>query len=119
MKPSEKWDGSKEFEFTILGFSDSDFAKEPTERKSVSGWAVFFEWGTYFDAKQNARLHDVVSDRSGISGSNGLYAGHVVFDAADGIDGIDGQETNGIDSGQQRGKGFSQLLERGWSKAAH
>ena len=24
-----------------MGFSDSDFAKEPTERKSVSGWAVF------------------------------------------------------------------------------
>ena len=41
LKPSEKWDGSKEFEFTISGFSDSDFAKEPTERKSVSGWAVF------------------------------------------------------------------------------
>ena len=33
LKPSEKWDGSKEFEFTILGFSDSDFAKEPTEQK--------------------------------------------------------------------------------------
>ena len=32
---------SKEFEFTILGFSDSDFAKEPTEQKSVSGWVVF------------------------------------------------------------------------------
>jgi hypothetical protein len=41
LKPSEKWDGSREFEFTISGFSDSDFAKEPTERKSVSGWAVF------------------------------------------------------------------------------
>ena len=41
LKPSEKWDASKEFEFTISGFSDSDFAKEPTERKSVSGWAVF------------------------------------------------------------------------------
>ena len=41
LKPSEKWDGSKEFEFTILGFSDSDSAKEPTERKSVNGWAVF------------------------------------------------------------------------------
>ena len=41
LKLSEKWDGSNEFEFTILGFSDSDFAKEPTERKSVSSWAVF------------------------------------------------------------------------------
>ena len=41
MKPKEKWDGSKEFEFTISGFSDSDFAKELTEQKSVSSWVVF------------------------------------------------------------------------------
>ena len=41
LKPSEKWGGSKEFEFMISGFSDLDFAKEPTEWKSVSGWAVF------------------------------------------------------------------------------
>ena len=41
LKPNVQWDGSKEFEFTITGFSDSDFAKDPTARKSVSGWSVF------------------------------------------------------------------------------
>jgi hypothetical protein len=41
LKPNVQWDGSKEFEFTITGFSDSDFAKDPAARKSVSGWSVF------------------------------------------------------------------------------
>ncbi len=38
MKPNAKWDGSKDFEFEIEGDSDSDYAKDPATRKSVSGW---------------------------------------------------------------------------------
>ena len=41
LEPNEKWDGSKEFEFEVAGYSDSDFAKDPATLKSVSGWAVF------------------------------------------------------------------------------
>ena len=43
LKPNRKWDGSKEFQFVIKGRSDSDFAKCPTTRKSVSGWNVKLE----------------------------------------------------------------------------
>lgn len=35
------WDGSRNFEFTVHGISDSNFAKCPTSRKSVSGYAAF------------------------------------------------------------------------------
>ena len=41
LEPNAKCDGSKEFEFEVAGYSDSDFAKDPATRKSVSGWAVF------------------------------------------------------------------------------
>jgi len=41
LQPSVQCDGSRDFQFTIAGFSDSDFAKDPATRKSASGWAVF------------------------------------------------------------------------------
>ena len=41
LEPNAKWDRSKEFDFEIAGFLDSDFAKDPATHKSVSGWAVF------------------------------------------------------------------------------
>ena len=41
LKPNAKWDGSPEFEFEILGQSDSDFAKDQTTRKSVSGYVTY------------------------------------------------------------------------------
>ena len=43
IKPSGVWDGNKDFEFTISGESDSDFAKDPLTRRSVTGYAVYFE----------------------------------------------------------------------------
>ena len=43
LKPERKWDGNKEFRFRISGRSDSDFAKCPVTRKSVSGWNVKLE----------------------------------------------------------------------------
>lgn len=42
LEPNAKWDGSKEFEFKVMGYSDLDFAKDPATPKSVSGWVVFF-----------------------------------------------------------------------------
>ena len=41
LEPDVKFDGNPEFELVILGRSDSDFAKDPDTRKSVSGNSTF------------------------------------------------------------------------------
>jgi hypothetical protein len=41
LKPTEKWDGNPNFEFTVAGRSDSDYAKDPDKRRSVSGYSTF------------------------------------------------------------------------------
>ena len=44
LRPSRVWDGiDKDFEFIIRGVSDSDYAKCPVTRRSVSGYATFLE----------------------------------------------------------------------------
>jgi len=41
LRPNVKYDGDPEFELVILGRSDSDFAKDPDTRRSVSGNSTF------------------------------------------------------------------------------
>jgi hypothetical protein len=41
LKPDSKWDGDPNFEFVISGRSDSDYAKDPETRRSVSGYSTF------------------------------------------------------------------------------
>jgi len=41
IEPTQEWDGSPEFEVLILGRSDSDYAKDPETRKSISGTSTF------------------------------------------------------------------------------
>jgi hypothetical protein len=41
LQPNTQWDGDPEFEFTICGKSDSDYAKDPDTRRSVSGGIVY------------------------------------------------------------------------------
>ena len=41
LKPNGKWNGDKEFNFSVRGMSDSDFAKDTEKRRSVSGWVTF------------------------------------------------------------------------------
>jgi hypothetical protein len=41
LQPTMKWDGDPNFEFIITGRSDSDFAKDPERRRSVSGYSTF------------------------------------------------------------------------------
>ena len=41
LQPDYKYDGNPEFELTVMGMSDSDFAKDPDTRKSVSGNCTF------------------------------------------------------------------------------
>ncbi len=43
LKPNRKWDGSQSHKFVIGGRSDSDYAKEPKDRRSVSGHVVYLE----------------------------------------------------------------------------
>jgi hypothetical protein len=43
LKPRRNWDETKDYEFEILGRSDSDYAKDPIGRRSVSGFSVFLE----------------------------------------------------------------------------
>ncbi len=43
IKPNRKWEGSWSHEFIISGRSDSDYAKEPNNRRSVLGRVVYLE----------------------------------------------------------------------------
>jgi hypothetical protein len=40
LKPNMKWDGDPNFEFVVSGRSDSDYAKDPERRRSVSGYST-------------------------------------------------------------------------------
>ena len=40
LKPFGRWDGSKNYEFVIEGWSDSEYAKDAS-RRSVNGWSTF------------------------------------------------------------------------------
>jgi hypothetical protein len=41
LQPNEHWDGNPEFELTVSGKSDSDYAKDPDTRRSVSGGITY------------------------------------------------------------------------------
>lgn len=41
LQPNAKWDGDPNFLFEVSGRSDSDYAKDPDKRCSVSGYSTF------------------------------------------------------------------------------
>jgi hypothetical protein len=41
LKPNTTWNSDKNFEFIVMGRSDSDYAKDKDTRRSVTGWSVF------------------------------------------------------------------------------
>ena len=47
IQPNARWDGTKNFEFEITGYSDSTFASCPDSRKSVSGWSAHLNGVAY------------------------------------------------------------------------
>ena len=47
LKPNARWDGDRNFEFTISGRSDSDYAKCPTTKRSVSGYSAYMNGAPY------------------------------------------------------------------------
>jgi hypothetical protein len=60
LKPTSKWDGDPNFEFIVEGRSDSDYAKDPEKRRSVSGYSTFLCGAP---VKQDARVCYFVCDR--------------------------------------------------------
>ena len=60
LKPNMKWDGSKNTQFVIYGMSDSDFAKDPLERRSVSGYCTFL-CGVPISEKSKMQNHMTLS----------------------------------------------------------
>ena len=47
LNPNANWDGTKNFEFTISGRSDSDYAKDPVTRRSITGYAAYLNGAPY------------------------------------------------------------------------
>ena len=43
LRPNRQWDRSNKHKFSIIGHSNSNYAKEPEKRRSVSGYSVFLE----------------------------------------------------------------------------
>jgi hypothetical protein len=43
LKPTRKWDGTRDFKFCIIGYSDADYAKDMQTRYSISGYVVYLE----------------------------------------------------------------------------
>lgn len=47
IQPKAEWKGNKDLAFEITGKSDSDFAKDPVTRRSVSGWSTYLNGAPY------------------------------------------------------------------------
>ena len=59
LRPNGIWDGrDKNYKFKVHGFSDSDYAKDPETRRSVSGYATFLN-GAPVTAK--SKMQDCVT----------------------------------------------------------
>jgi len=41
LKPKGVWNGDPNYEFEITGYADSDYAKDPEKKRSVSGYSTF------------------------------------------------------------------------------
>ena len=47
LKPWGKWNGSRDYEVVIKGYSNSDYAKDPDTRRSKSGWTATLNGAPY------------------------------------------------------------------------
>ena len=83
LKPTRKWDGKKGFKFRISGRSDSDYAKCPATRRSVSGYNVKLEGAVVIVASGMQKSTTLsVTESETVSGvtcaQNMLYAKNVL-----------------------------------------
>ena len=113
LQPDEKWDGSKDFEFEITVFLDSDFFKDPVTRKSVCGWAVFLKGAPILmrSKKQDCRTLSIkeVEVVEATSCAQDIF----FFNAVAWVHRTEGAESNVADGGQQRGEGLGKRLNIG------
>ena len=54
MNPNTVWDGDPNFERTVNGQSDSDYAKNPDTKKSITGYGTFLNGAP---VTQKSRMH--------------------------------------------------------------
>eukprot|EP00957_Ditylum_brightwellii_P158886 12093515-Ditylum_brightwellii.AAC.1 len=69
LRPDAKCDGDSEFEFTISGRSDSNYATDPETRRSVKGHSAFLN-GSPIVCKSGMKKRSALSvtEAEGISG---------------------------------------------------
>ena len=61
LKPESKWEGKyKSFKFRIHGLADSDYAKCPITRRSVSGYSTLFGRCSSIREECDATCGDIV-----------------------------------------------------------
>eukprot|EP00957_Ditylum_brightwellii_P005702 434331-Ditylum_brightwellii.AAC.1 len=83
LRPDAKWDSDPEFEFTVSGRSDSNYATDSETRRSVKGHSTFLN-GSPIACKSGIQKRSALSvtEAEGISGvdcaQDMLYAMHLV-----------------------------------------
>ena len=100
LKPKRTWDGKdKEFLFRINGISDSDFAKCPVTRRSVSGYSTFLE-GAPITVKSVIQKIVALSVKEAetIAGWIAVRTGHALHQTTIGINGTEGRTSNDIEN---------------------
>jgi hypothetical protein len=100
LKPSWKWDRSKEHQFRIRGKLDSDYAKDTQTRQSVSGYVI--SWRCTNNAyKRYTEDSSSVVLQSRVERSSTLYARHDLSEEHAGINQTKGWTSYDSGNGQQ------------------
>lgn len=119
-KPNGKWNSSKDFEFEIIGYVDSECAKCPDTRKSVGGSTLTLNSSVILDKSKKASLVALsVTEAELVQATCTAQARHAVCHAYCRVVGTKGQETNDVVHGQQRGQRSGQQLEHQWLNPSH
>jgi hypothetical protein len=66
LRPDVKWNGDPEFKLVICGISDSDFAKDPETRKSVSGNSTFLCGAPVIQRSKTQRIVALSATEAGL-----------------------------------------------------
>ena len=75
LNPNANWDGTKNFEFTISGRSDSDYAKDPVTRRSITGYAAYLNGAPYsMHSKKQPWVALSVTEAEAVAASDCVWA---------------------------------------------
>jgi hypothetical protein len=112
LKPNRKWDGSQSHEFVISGRSDSDYAKEPTDRCSVSGHVVYLEEvPAMFKSSTERTVSLSTTKAETYAGVTCVQDMHALYEKCTGVARTQGQAPYGPRNGHPRIAVSSQQLE--------